>query len=523
MPELMKNDDVTMPRIPLNASCFSPATQQAFQALLNDSRIQRLRQVLGGFPSARATLVGGAIRDAILTGGTTPVEDVDVVLTGVDAKTVAERFGSQSHPEGEGERCVPLDEDWGIYRIIFLNNRDAKGSPRFLDIANALNNSLNDDLARRDLTLNALALPVMEASFPEAPPELIDLFHGVDDLHARRIRHIHPANMEEDPLRLLRVFRFHAWLNTPEQPATLTPETVASVRRCLPHLRRVANERVAYEWMRLLSAPHCYATLGLMGETGVLEALLPELRALRCIPKNHHHHLPLWQHTLELVKQAESFIPTCDSETRVVLDAPVGQGGTGASLLKMACLLHDVAKPHTWQMDTTVTPARHRFLTHDALGEAITQRIMRRLRLSSSIEKQVAHLVRWHLYPCTFHTESSDKSRLRFYRKMGKHTPLLILLGMADTLSTRGAAFTEEHVTESLRVQGKLLAGYWQTLALRQAPPLLDGRSMMHLLNIPPGPGLGHIIECFRDAQDADVFHTVEEAKEWLLRHYTKR
>jgi poly(A) polymerase len=485
-----------------------PECAAVFAPLWQDVRIKALQAIQPERPGAGMALVGGAVRDMLLNPAVHhPLEDLDVVVWGVDVKCLLEQLMAHD----ASLKVVPLDEAWGIYRVLFLAHHTVEGQPLFLDIAQALNNSLMADLHRRDLTLNALAVTL------SATPEFYEVPGGLADLKHRCLRMIHPRNFLEDPLRLLRLFRFHACLSSTSSDAfTLDAATLDAAKSAVPRLRHVAHERISYEWLRLLAAPQAWKTLMDMERGGILDAFLPELRALKCVPPNTHHHLPLWEHTLELIRHVEETLPAVvDVQTLETLEAPWGQGANGWAVLKMACLLHDIAKPHTWAVDEDTR--RHRFIGHEAQGEALAQGICKRFRFSQAITQGVMHLVRWHLYPCTFHTESTEKSRMRFYRNMGEFTPLLCALAYADTLSTRGPACPEPVVQQRCRMIEQLLGEYWETQQRRNTPPLLNGRDIMAITGLSPGKTLGNVMVQFREAQELGAFTTSEAAREWLI------
>ncbi len=471
-----------------------------FTPLLSDARIVALNDVLQSFTGAEAYLVGGAVRDALLKKPL-PLEDMDVSVLGASAKAVA-------HAVQEGvphTRLVVLDESWGIYRVVFLHE-DKQSPPLFLDVVQVQGDDIKADLARRDLTVNALALHTQSG-------ELLDLYEGQADLDAGIIRALSLENLKDDPLRILRIFRFHASLNTVQTPSTIETTTLNWAKDCLPYLHSVAKERMAVEWFKLLSAGRAFPTIQIMADAGILEALFPPLKALKMVSPNTHHHLPLWEHSLELVNQAETIYPQLDAQTQEALTHPSSHGATEYGLVKMACLFHDIAKPHTWQVEANF---RHRFLGHEKKGVDVLSPLLSEWKLSQAVKHRVSRLVEWHLYPCTFDEQSSEKSRLRFFRRIAEDTPFLIVLALADTLSTRGHAFTPDALATAQADLLDVLHRYWQGKSQRQAPPLLDGESIMQALGIPPSPKVGQIFGQLKDAQALGRIHTREEALDFI-------
>jgi poly(A) polymerase len=481
---------------------------QVLEPLLKDSRIQCLNKVLSTFQNAHAYIVGGAIRDVLLNLSSpreNAGEDVDVCILNAPAKAVALAV-HEALPES---RFVPLDETWNIYRVVLLTGKKDE-TPLFLDIAQAQDNDIHADLTRRDMSFNALALDTQTGV-------LLDPFNGVNDLKQKRIRALSLANLKDDPLRLLRLFRFHATLQSSERPSSLDAQSLRWAKETLPFLHQVAKERVSCEWFKLLSAPRAFPTVQLMAEAGILEALFPPLTALKCVSPNSHHHLPLWEHTLELVNQAELIYPDLDADTQNALQVPSGHGGTEYGLVKMACLFHDIAKPHCWKVASLADGTlKHRFLGHEKAGAELIKPLLHAWHLSQHTQKRIRLLVERHLYPCTFHAESTEKSVLRYFRKIGDATPYLGVLGLADTLSTRGNAFGEGDLQRSIDNQLALLKRYWETASQRNAPPLLNGLDIMALLHLPPSPEIGRVLEQLKEAQALGEIKTREEAVAWL-------
>jgi tRNA nucleotidyltransferase/poly(A) polymerase len=466
----------------------------------------QLRCVQAHWPNLYA--VGGTVRD-ILHTGQVPA-DCDLVLCNTNrdfnvhtlAVTLAQTFNGT---------VVVLDEAWGIVRVVCPapKSQDGESSPSLTyDLAQALNNDLAQDLARRDLTMNAMALHL-------ATGELLDPLGGQADLAHRQLRLVSKANVVEDPLRLLRVFRFAASLGF-----EITADTTQTVRQHQDLLWQAAPERLQAEWLKLLSAPTCTPALMAMADSGLLEVLLPELSAGRDIPPNGYHHLSLWDHTLELVRQAEQVIGLFSDETRQALLQPSPSGVSRFGLVKLACLLHDIGKPAT---KATRDDGRYTYYGHDQVSETMSLAICQRLKLSNKQTDAICHLVRWHLYPCQFNPASPQKSLLRFYRRMGQLTPDLILLALADRLSATGGDQTAADLTRETENHLWLLS-HFEALCAAQTlnqPPLLNGQAVMAILGLPPGPKVGAALAALCEAQQLGEVQTIEQASTWLRQQAT--
>jgi poly(A) polymerase len=472
-------------------------------------------------------LVGGSVRDALLTPEK-PIMDYDFLILNGEANTLVQQLVQLDVAH---TRVVCLDADWGIYRWVLLpqsslypvttvvqqaqqQELSAELPPIWVDIANALENNLHTDLHRRDLTINALAVDITTG-------QLIDAVGGMADLTNRRIRMINPENLVDDPLRLLRVFRFMAYFGN---TAVLDADTAACVSQHTLLLNTVAMERCNYEFLKLLSYPQAFGAVQAMADCGLLEALIPELTACRKIPPNSHHHLPLWEHTLELVRQTETLYNVIDFRTKNVLDSTMANCTNGWGVVKLGCLLHDIGKPATWAVvEHPAEPeGKHTFIGHEKVGEDMTEALLKRWKLSGELSNLVKKLVRWHLYPCQFGVESSRKSVLRFFRKLGVHTPHVTVLALADRLSTCGVAITPAVLATAKSNHLWLLQQYFEELAVLQAPRLLSGETVMQTLGLSPGKAVGVWLKRLEEVQQLGEITTPAEATQWLVQQYQR-
>ena len=234
-----------------------------------------LNNLASFFPN-KIYLVGGAVRDGLM--GKLSL-DRDLIVTDEDAREfslkVAEFFNGV---------FIPLDEENKIYRIVFQDKQN------YLDITNPIGGSLENDIMRRDLTINAIAADIRTGDIPECCQSFLE------DFKAKVIKGIRNDNFIDDPLRLLRVFRFYAVLGF-----EIAPELFEFVKEHAGMIAKPAKERVEYELMKLFSGEFAHLTLLKMDECGMLELLFPFVKELKQVPPNLHHHLNLFQHSIETV------------------------------------------------------------------------------------------------------------------------------------------------------------------------------------------------------------------------------
>lgn len=447
-------------------------------------------------------LVGGYIRDALLGrygSGKEPL-DFDYAVSGGSAiglaQTIAKRFSGH---------FVLLDEALDTARVVL-------DSGEMLDFAGCVGGNIETDVARRDFSLNALVWN------PQQPEQILDLVGGMADLKARRIRAIAEKNFIDDPLRMLRAFRFRTILD-----GSIEPATSEMISRNAKLLAKSAPERTNYELFSILKASDTAGVLKEMGELGLLEVVFPELIETRRVTPNAFHHLGLWDHSLEAVAQAELHLAELPSWVHEDLATELSAGITRLQAMKLACLLHDIGKPGTWQ----ITPeGRHSFYGHDRLGAEMCDVLAERQRWSRPVSRFIVNLIRWHLRPGQlFHQgRPTERAILRFYRTISQDTPSLMVLAFGDFGATCGPGLAGPNRDALEKSLHELLSGYRVFLNGQSSMErLIDGNEIMRLLDIKPGPILGEILEAVAEAQALQEIQDREQAKQFVIDNFRNR
>lgn len=444
-------------------------------------------------------LVGGAVRDARLRrrrGGA--VIDVDVALAGGAlevARRVADRVGGV---------FVTLDAERGAARVVTATAR--------LDVTDLRAATLEADLAARDFTVNALAVPLADL-VARGRARIVDPTGGLADLAARRLRPPHPRVLAEDPLRALRGARIEAELGL-----RLTPAAVRAIRAVARELARVAAERIRDELLVLLGLPATGRTFRRLDALGLLGVILPEVEPMRVTAQPPPHRFPVLEHSLRAVEGADRLLGRLDAlqpfgeELLRHLREPVGGGLDRSHVLKLAALLHDVSKPETRR----AVEGRVRFFAHDAIGASRVRAIAERLRLPERAASLLERLVRHHLRPMHLGQagEITRRARYRFFRDLGGDARDLLLLTLVDA-----AAVTGESPLRAWRrapVVRDLLGGWQEAETVASTPPLVRGEDVMQRFSLGPGPEVGRLLGRAREAQDLDLVRTREEALAYL-------
>ena len=442
-----------------------------------------------------AVLVGGAVRDVVL--GRAPVDaDLAVPAGAIDlARRCAERLGGT---------CVVLDAERGAARVL------AGGLT--LDVADFRAPTLEDDLAARDFTVNALAVPLAPL-MARGRAAIVDPTGGLADVRARRLRPAGPDVIADDPLRALRGVRLEATLGL-----CLTAAGARAVRTAAPGLARVSVERVRDELLALLDLADSARALRRADSLGLLAAVLPEVDRMRATRQPAPHRYPVLEHSLRAVAGCDRLLPRLlalapyGEELAAHMAEPLGGGLTRATTLKLAALLHDVSKPETRRR----VGGRVRFFEHDIIGATRTRAIGVRLKLPERAVAVVERLVRHHLRPMHLASAASltPRARYRFYRDLREDTRDLLLLVLVDAAAVTG---TSPMATwRRSTVVRELMRGWAEQHVAAAAPPLVRGEDVMARFRLEPGPRVGWLLAQAREAQDLGRVRSREEALAYL-------
>ncbi|MFB6752202.1 CCA tRNA nucleotidyltransferase [Streptomyces sp. NPDC056353] len=430
-------------------------------------------------------LVGGSVRDALLgrlgndldfTTDARPQDVLKIMRPWADAVwEVGIAFGTVG-----GQK-----DGWQIevttYRSEAYDRTSRKPEVSYGD-------SIEEDLVRRDFTVNAMAVALPEKAF-------IDPHGGLDDLAAGVLRT--PGTPEDsfsdDPLRMMRAARFAAQLDF-----EVAPEVVKAMGDMAGRIDIVSAERVRDELNKLILSSHPRKGLTLLVETGLAERVLPELPALRLERDEHHRHKDVYDHTLIVLEQAMAL----ESE--------------GPDLtLRLAALLHDIGKPRTRRFEKD---GRVSFHHHEVVGAKMTKKRMLALKYSNELVKDVSRLVELHLRFHGYGTgEWTDSAVRRYVRDAGPLLDRLHKLTRSDcTTRNKRKASALSRAYDGLEERIAQLQEQEELDAIR---PDLDGNQVMEILGVPPGPVVGraykHLLELRLENGPMGHEAAVAALKEW--------
>lgn len=463
-------------------------TNKLIEKIKNDEIIQLIiEHAKMVSQKAEIYLVGGAVRDFCLDKENF---DKDIIFDKANAEIFAKSLANSLDAS-----FIFLDEENKIYRIVL------KDKINIIDIASPIGKNLEEDLKRRDLTINSIAVNLKTF-------EILDTSNGMQDLEAKKLNHISKENMIDDPLRLLRAYRFQAMLGF-----EIDKSLKEIIKNHCDKIHNCAVERINYELLKLFSGDFCAQTLLDMEKTGMLTSLFPIMKEVEKVPPNLHHHLDLLSHSIETVKQIEEIYKNSPEEVKNHLQRTDFGGNTRLAHLKLTALLHDIGKPSTWTIEED--SGKHRFIKHDDIGAKMAASDLKKNKFSKKQIDYIAKMIKYHIYPSHVISapELNDKVYMRFIRKMEDEATDIIILAMADRLSARGVEITEEVLNKNLGGLQSLLDFYLSVReSLKPLPKLISGEEIMEFLNINPSKELGNIIKSLQEAQISGEINTKEEA-----------
>lgn len=461
--------------------------------------------------SVSTYIVGGYVRDSIALPDNSRVSkrdpfeshkkrDVDFAVAGGPAFNFAQVIAT----EMDGH-FVPLDEANDTARVVFDD-----GS--ILDFAGCVGGTIESDLKRRDFTVNALA---WDSRYPD---EVLDLAGGLKDLQAKLVRAVCRNTFVEDPLRVLRTFRFAHQLD-----AEIDPQTLIWVKELVAGLESVAPERINFELFESLSGPLGGHLTDQLAESGVLEVIFPELVECRKVTANSFHHLGLFEHSIITVSELDKRWPELPAWMHESSRRELTSGVSRLAATRLACILHDIGKPGTWE----ITPeGRHTFVAHDKLGAQMTAVIAARMRWSRPIERLITRLVEFHLRPGQLFHQGPPTERAinRFYRTVQDDVPELMMVAFADLGATRGAGLCGENRETLDKGLVSLMHGYQVFLnEIVTLKPLLGGHDIMQILNLKSGPVVGELLKALEEARDLREVVDRPQAEAFVKELYTQK
>ena len=435
----------------------------------------------------KLALVGGPVRDAILgrlgndldfTTNANPKDCEKILNKWADSVwDVGAAFGTIAGKKGE------VTVEITTYRSESYKADSRKPVVEFGD-------NIEADLARRDFTINAMALELTTEK-----PTFIDLFNGVSDLQNKLIKT--PGKPEDsfsdDPLRMMRAARFMSQLDF-----TVDPAVIAAMKSMAKRLEIISSERIREEFIKTVMGQKPKLGITLLVETGLADIFLPEVPKLKLEIDEHHHHKDVYEHSLTVLEQA------------IALEE--GLGGPNLTL-RLAALLHDIGKPKTRQL---IAGGGVSFHHHEVVGARMCKERLRTLRFDNHLINDVAKLVFLHL---RFHGygsgEWSDSAVRRYVRDADELLTHLHLLTRADC-TTRNKKKADLLAKTYDELEDRI-AVLMQQEELNKIRPDLTGEQIMQILNLKPSPAVGKAYDFLLELRLENGPMGEEKAKQELL------
>ncbi len=369
-----------------------------------------------------------------------------------------------------------------------------------IDVTLFQGDTLDEDLLRRDFTINAMALSLYDRTCRVVQGAL-------DDMKNKCIRAVSPRSIDQDPLRMLRAIRYVCTLRGFTMDIKLEEE-ISSKKEWI---RNLPGERVRMELDRILLSPMPGLGIKSLYELGLLFVLMPELSGLEHLGQNRHHHLRVLPHVLLMADKISWALEWVARNEKLIFLTQEEK-----LTLYYAALFHDLGKQDTYSRDEKGTV---HFYHHESFSCERAETIMERLRFSNPMKGRVLHLIKHHMRILNLSPETGESALKRLVNQVGDQTPLLVLHTLADKEASRGILsvqideIVEGHCLRILQLFGEK--------GIVHPPPLITGHDVM-ALGYPSGPKVGEILNFIREKQVEGEIRTREEALRVLKERFEK-
>lgn len=466
---------------------------------------EMVQRVVAALPTDQEIyLVGGAVRDMLLGRA---VKDFDFLVP-ENAIQLGRRVANAL-----GTGFYPLDVVRDFGRVLI-----GEGNERLiLDFIRLQGEDIDEDLASRDMTINAMAIDLRQ---PEA---LLDPFGGAQDLIAKQVKACLPTSFSSDPVRIIRAVRMAAAFGM-----KIDKDTRTLMRAAASGLPRVSLERLRDEFFKLMAAPKPGTSIKALDLLGALEVIFPEIAPLRKLEQPSPHAFDVWNHILHVLSRLDQTLDLLgdglgaegagDLQSGMIvqklgryrkqfkehLGVEVAPDHSRLTLLYFAALLHDAGKASTQSRDES---GRIHFYEHENVGAEMMAERGRALHLSNDEIAVIETILKYHGRPYLLTKEGGTPSRravYRFFRDAGDEGVEICLHSLADFMGKFDAQVPQDELEQHLDTLRVLLEAYFEHPAEQVRPPaLVNGEDLMRELGLRPGPKIGELLEAVREAQAA--------------------
>ena len=436
-------------------------------------------------------IVGGYIRDILLKKKSL---DIDLVVS-----EKAESFAKKLAKKING-KCFILHSDLQVYRVAVINNPDLE----YIDISLMQGKNIEDDLSRRDFTINALAVKI--ENFDNIKKNITDCFDGIKDLQKKEIKVVSKKVFNDDPLRMLRAFRFASEYNF-----KISKETLSLIKKSSSKIITVAGERIKNELFRILNNKNSSQYIAAIDECGLLEKMFPVITKMKKSAKNFYYHPKgLFQHCFQTYEALEKifikldkYFPQSKDILEQHLNEPFSENVNKKNLLKFIAVFHDCAKPEcAKRMDNKM-----RFLGHEELGAKKTAQIMKELKMSNKEIEFAKAIISEHMRPSNLAKSEviTNRAQMRLFRDVKENTPYLLILAMSDWHSyktLKKKIYSPKVLKQQEKSVAKLILGYYDFVNNKPKDKIIDGNVLMKELKLKPGKIIGELLQYINNAYE---------------------
>ena len=446
------------------------------------------------FPQKKgAYIIGGSIRDLLLdripTDYDIAVKENPKKFAEKMAKNISGRLVRMGKP---GQMIIRVVSDDHIFDITSLNGC-----------------SIENDLKKRDFTINAMAYDLSSG-------EIIDCLGGLRDLADKKVRMVSTDIFRKDPIRLIRAYRIGACLNF-----EIESQTASIIRAYAKLIKNSAGERIRGEIVKMLRTSKSYYYLSQMDDAGLLTAIFPDLDGLKGCLQNSHHLYDVFEHTMQAYHHLETILnnpagllPDTCIQIRRYIDEDI------TVLLKYAILLHDIGKPFVTNIDNRGTI---HFYGHSRESADLAQKISQKLRFSNREKRFIDFIIRNHSNPLFLFTAYQKKTLThkgvtRFFIKCGENTPALLLHTLADIMAKRDKP--NQTNKAFIGFAKEMIHDFFYSFKPKiKEPPLITGRDLIHEFELTPSPLFKSILNLVEEEKLTNKIKSRDEALT-LVRDY---
>jgi len=437
-----------------------------------------------------AYIIGGSIRDLLLDRIPT---DYDIAVT-ENPKKFAEKMAKNI----SGRLFKMGKPGQMIIRVVSNDN--------IFDITSLNGSFIEDDLKKRDFTINAMAYDLSSG-------EIIDCLGGLRDLADKKVRMVSADVFKKDPIRLIRAYRIGACLDF-----EIELQTASIIKANAKLIQNSAGERIREEIFKMLGTSKSYHYLSQMADAGLLTAIFPDLDRLKGCFQSSHHLYDVFEHTMKAYYHLETILNDPDKilpDTCIQIRQYLDEEKT--MLLKYAILLHDLGKPWAKTIDNS---GKIHFYGHSRKSADLAQKISQKLRLSNREKRFVDFIIRNHLNPLFLFTAMQKKTLThkgvtRFFKKCGDNTPALLLHTIADIMAKRDKP--NQTNKAFIGFVKEMIHNFFYSFKPKiKEPPLITGRDLIHEFGLIPSPLFKRILNLVQEEKLTNKIKSRSEALAWV-------